>query len=249
MYRQSPISSILCYKYESTYILYTLNPVSCGRGFRSWRRRPPRNGCKLWALPRSRSRSRSVRTRSSCFQVLAAVLASLTLLLHFIASFQLESILDSESILEAPMSPGDVLRRFACMGCTARGDGRGEPTFFNDFKSAAVHYSRSSHCNKTMRGINAVTVQLNTRPQYVGDGEARGGGAPGAWRPQPAPSRRAGAMISAEISSKLALIYNNTDIRGPYHMQNHAWYIIILISNAISYEISMISVMKIAQES
>ena len=73
-----------------------------------------------------------------------------------------------------------------------------------------------------MRGIKAVTVQLNTRPQYVGDGEAEGGGALGAWRPQPAPSRRAGAMIYAEISSNLALIYNKTDIRGPYHMQNHA---------------------------
>jgi hypothetical protein len=101
-------------------------------------------------------------------------------------------MLDSKSILEAPMSSGAVHRRFACMGCTARG---GEPTFSNDYKSAAVHYSRSSQCNKTMRGIKAVTVQLNTRPQHVGDGEAGGGGVPGAWRPQPAPSRRAGAMI------------------------------------------------------
>ncbi len=62
------------------------------------------------------------------------------------------------------MSSGDVHQRFACMGCTARGDGRCEPTFFNDYNSAAVHYSRSSHCNKPMRGIKAVTVQLNTRP-------------------------------------------------------------------------------------
>ena len=149
-------------------------------------------------LPRTFNRSRSVRTRSSSFQVLApaAVLASLTLLLYFIASFQLESILDSESILEARMSSGAVHRRFACMGCAARSGGRGEPTFFNDYKSAAVHYSRSSQCNKSMRGIKAVriTVQLNTRPQHVGDGEAGGGGAPGAWRPQPAPSRRAGTM-------------------------------------------------------
>ena len=90
--------------------------------------------------------------------------------------------------------------------------------FFNDYKSAAVHCSRSSHSNKSMLGIKAITVQLNTRPQYVGDGEAEGGEGSGAWRPQPAPSRRAGAMIYAEISSNLALIYNNTDIRGPYHM-------------------------------
>jgi len=93
-----------------------------------------------------------------------------------------------------------VHRRFACMGCTAR---RGEPTFFNDYQSAASHYSRSIHCNKSTRGIKAVTVQLNTRPvqlntrpQHVGDGVAGAGGAPGVWRPQPAPSRRAaGAMI------------------------------------------------------
>ncbi len=151
-------------------------------------RSPPRN----W--------SRSVRTRSSIIQVLVAVqvITSLTLLLQVhSASFQLESILNSESILKAQMSSASgastVHRRFACMGCTAR---RGEPTFFNDYQSAASHYSRSIHCNKSMRGIKAVTVQLNTRPQHVGDGVAGAGGAPGVWRPQPAPSRRAaGAMI------------------------------------------------------
>ncbi len=50
------------------------------------------------------------------------------------------------------------------MGCTARSNGRGEPSFFNDYKSAAAHYSRSSFCNKSMREIKSVTVQLNTRP-------------------------------------------------------------------------------------
>jgi hypothetical protein len=141
-----------------------------------------------------RNRSRTVRTRSSSYQVLAAVIGSLTLLVHIIASFQLESIFDSESILDAPMSSagGAIHRRFACMGCAAR---RGEPTFFNDYHTAASHYARSSLCNKSMRGIKAVAVQLNNRPQHVGDGEAGGGGAPGAWRPQPVPSRRAGAMI------------------------------------------------------
>jgi hypothetical protein len=73
------------------------------------------------------------------------------------------------------------------MGCTARGDGGGEPTFSNDYKLAAVHYSRSSHCNKSMRGIKAVTVhgvQLNTRPG--GNGEAGGVErlAPGAPNPR-----------------------------------------------------------------
>jgi hypothetical protein len=74
-------------------------------------------------------------------------MASLTLL----ASFQPGSILDSESILETSMSSESCAQavhlRFACMGCTARSGGCGEPTFFNDYKSAAVHYSRSSRCN------------------------------------------------------------------------------------------------------
>ncbi len=128
------------------------------------------------------NRSRSVWTRSSSFQVLAAVLASLTLLLLFIASFQLESILDSESVLEAPMSSSSVHWRFACMGCTASSNGSGEPTFFNDYKSAAVHYSRSSHCNKSRRVIKSVAIQLDTHPKHIGDGKAGAGGAPGAWR-------------------------------------------------------------------
>ncbi len=144
--------------------------------------------------PLPRNRSRSVRTRSSNFQVLLATVltASITLL----SSFQLESILGSESILEASMSSesGAVHQRFACIGCTARSGGRGEPTFFNGYKSAAVHYSRSSQCKQSMRGIKAVTVQLNTRPQHIGDGVAGAGGAPGAWRPQPAQARRAGTM-------------------------------------------------------
>jgi len=82
-----------------------------------------------------------------------------------------------------------VHRRYACMGCSARG---GEPTYFNDYQSAATHYARSQSCSKSSRRIKTVSVQLHTRPQYVGDGEARGGGAAGAWRPQPAPSRRPG---------------------------------------------------------
>ena len=157
----------------------------------SWGRRPPPK--RMRSLPRNRSRS--VRTRSSSFQVLAA--AALTFLLHFLAGSQLEPHLNSESVslLDAPMSSGAVHRRFACMGCTARTNGRGEPTFFNDYQSAASHYARSSHCNRSMLGIKSVAVQLNTGPQYVGGGEAGAGGAAGPWRPQPAPSRRPGAMI------------------------------------------------------
>ena len=40
---------------------------------------------------------------------------------------------------------------------------------------------------------------------------------------------------------KLGLEIWYTDIRGPYHMQNHAWYIIILISNAIIWNFHDIS--------
>ncbi len=145
--------------------------------------------------------SRSVRTRSSNFQVLLATVLTASITLH--ASFQLESILDSESILEALMSSESgaqaVHRRFACMGCTARSGGRAEMTFFNDYKSAAVHYSRSSQCNQSMRGIKAVTVQLKTCPQHTGHGVAGAGGAPGAWCPQPAPARRAGTMTYSDI--------------------------------------------------
>ena len=149
-------------------------------------RSPPRN----W--------SRSVRTRGSNFQVLLATVTALTASLTFLASFQLESILEASMSSESGAQA--VHRRFACMGCTARSGGRSEPTFFNDYKSAAVHYARSSQCNKSMRGIKLVTVQLNTRPQHIGDGVAGAGGASGAWRPQPAPARRAGTMTWAEIS-------------------------------------------------
>ena len=142
------------------------------------------------SLPRNWSRS--VRTRGSNFQVLLATVTALTASLTFLASFQLESILEASMSSESGAQA--VHRRFACMGCTARSGGRGEPTFFNDYKSAAVHYARSSQCNKSMHGIKVVTVQLNTRPQHIGDGVAGAGGAPGAWRPQSAPARRAGTM-------------------------------------------------------
>ncbi len=155
--------------------------------------------------PLPHNRSRSVRTRSSNFQVLLATVTVLTASITLLASFRLESILDSESILEASMSSESgaqavpVHRRFACMCCTARRGGRGELTFFNDYKSAAVHYSRSSQCNQSMRGIKAVTVQLNTRPQHIGDGVAGAGGVPGAWRPQPAPARLAPPTRASQL--------------------------------------------------
>ncbi len=80
-------------------------------------------------------------------------------------------------------------RRYACMGCMTR---CGEPIYFNDYQSAATHYARSQSCSKSSRRIKTVSVQLHSRPQYVGYGEAGGGGAAGVWCPQPAPSRRPG---------------------------------------------------------
>ncbi len=92
----------------------------------------------------SRLRLQSVRTRSSNFQVQAAFWAAFTILLHFLASLQLESNLNSEFLLlDSPMA--SVYRRYACMGCTARG---GEPTYFNDYQSAATHYAASMRAAK-----------------------------------------------------------------------------------------------------
>jgi hypothetical protein len=117
--------------------MYTSQPVVGGRGF----------GTSLDKLGEAASAETHAQfaTQSVTFspdsestlQVLAAVLGILALLLHFVASFQLESISDSEYILEAPMSSesGAIHRRFACMGCAAR---RGVPTFFNDYQSAAT---------------------------------------------------------------------------------------------------------------
>ncbi len=114
--------------------------------------RPPR-AC-MRALPRHH---RSRRTRTA----LIACGAALTLLLQLLTSFQLESNLNSwfDLLLFAPMSSGAVHRRYACMGCNARSNGRGEPTFFNDYQSAATHYSHSIHCNKSIRGTKSVAVQ------------------------------------------------------------------------------------------
>ncbi len=76
----------------------------------------------------SRSRLQPVRTRSSSFQVQVAFWAAFTILLHFLASLQLESNLNSESLqLDSPMA--SVHRRYACMGCTARGGEPAPPTF------------------------------------------------------------------------------------------------------------------------
>jgi hypothetical protein len=174
--------------------LYTLKPVSGGRCNRTslnnlGEAASVRNACDL---------CHAIGHVQSGLGVQVLLATALTASLTLLASFQFESILDSESILEASMSSESgaqaVHWRFTCMGCTARSGGRGKPTFFNDYKSAAVHYARSSQCNRSMHCIKTVTVQLNTRTQHIGDGVAGAGGAPGAWRPQPAPARRAGTM-------------------------------------------------------
>jgi hypothetical protein len=108
---------------------------------------------------------------------LVACWAALTLLLQLLTRPQLEFNFNSESylVLDAQMSSGAVHRPYGSMGCTARSNGRGEPTFFNDYKKAAVHYALSIHCSKSMRWIKSVAVQLDTRPQFVRGGEAGGG--------------------------------------------------------------------------
>ena len=140
-------------------------------------------------LARKISRSprlQSVRTRSSSFQVQVAFWAAFTFLLYFLASLQLETKLNSEPILlDSPTA--SVHWHYACMDCTASGGG---PTYFNDYQSAATHFPRSQSCSKSSRGIKTVSVQLHTSLQCIGNGEAGGGGAAGACRPQPAPSRR-----------------------------------------------------------
>jgi hypothetical protein len=152
----------------------------------------------------SRSRHQSVRTRRSSFQVQVVSCAAIFFLLHFLATHQLESNLNSESILlDSKMA--SVHQRYACMGCTARG---GEPTYFNDYQSAAAHYARSQSCSKSSRWIKTVSDQIHTRPQYVGDGEAFGGGAAGAWCPQPAPSRRPGGNDIIEHNDIIRLRYH-----------------------------------------
>ncbi len=133
-----------------------------------------------------------------------------------LASFQLESILDSESILEASMSSESgaqaVHQRFACMGCTAHSGGRCEQTFFNDYKSAAVNYLCSSQCNWSMHCIKAVTVQLKTRPQHIGDGVAGAGGASGAWRPQPGLAPGLGTYATRALSMATLITARNCPI-------------------------------------
>ncbi len=84
-----------------------------------------------------------------------------------------------------------VHQLYACMGCTARG---GKPTYFNDYQSAATHYARSQSWLQQIQSRDQDGLRsAHIRQQYIGDGKAGGGGAAGAWRPQPAPSRRPGA--------------------------------------------------------
>jgi hypothetical protein len=71
-------------------------------------------------------------------------------------------------------------------------NGRGQPTHW--------HYSHSMHYSKSMCWIKSVAIQLDTRPQFVGGGEAGGGqgraSGQSQWRPQPALARSAGDVIS-----------------------------------------------------
>jgi hypothetical protein len=123
-----------------------------------WVARPPR--VFMRALPHNHQ---SCRTRSA----LVACWAALTLLLQLIASSQLDSNLHSGSdlVIDAPMSSDAVRLGFACMGCTARSNGCGKPTFFNDYQSATNFMCR----------VKSVAVQMDSRPQFVGGGHGEAG--------------------------------------------------------------------------
>ncbi len=132
-------------------------------------------------------------------------------------SSQLNSNLISEPVVEAP--------RVQASDCAS-------VKFCSDYQSVATQYSRNSHCNKSMRWIKTVPVQLNTRPRYVGDGEAGGGGAAGTWRPQSLDPvvQAPGAHSLFHPSMMSAMISSNYDIRGlRYHK--------LMTSVAIFYDI------------
>ena len=138
--------------------------------------------------PTARSGSRSGRTRSSRFQVPIAARAGASLFALLLFKFlgasllllDLESNLNSESILEAPMA--SVHRRFACMGCTARSNGRGQPTFSTTTKRQPVTIraaaSATSPCAGSRRSLFSLTPVPSTsamgRQEEV-EQQARGG--------------------------------------------------------------------------
>jgi hypothetical protein len=70
----------------------------------------------------SRSRLQSVRTRSSSFQVQVAFWGAFTILLHFLASLQLESNLSESLLLDSPMA--SVHLRYACWAAPPAAESR-----------------------------------------------------------------------------------------------------------------------------
>ena len=66
--------------------------------------------------------------------------------------------------------------RYVCMGCQS-GDASGG--YFDTYKAAACHYSRSKPCQQSGRAIKYIQVQ--SKP---GDRDAGGSGAAGPWEPQ-----------------------------------------------------------------
>ncbi len=151
------------------YKLYALKCVSGGRGNRIL----PLHKLGEEASVRNTCDPRSVRTRSSGFNLKYWWLykyspASPSSFTQPVSN--LNPSLTPTPYLSPKCHPSQVLPR--CIGalpawapsqCIAR---RGEPTFSNDYQSAATHYSHSIYCNKSTRGIKAVTVQLITRPQH-----------------------------------------------------------------------------------
>ena len=123
--------------------------------------------------------------------LIAMALPALLLSLCYTATNEdLVSRADSDLIVRG------MVVKFTCLACEQR---NGTPNFFTSFRAAQVHYSRSSLCNMSPRGI--ATVVLPNRPT---DNEAGGSGAAGQWGGQRRvhrrlPQQRQGMGLSSDM--------------------------------------------------
>ena len=121
------------------------------------------------------------RTGRTYYDIIRVLFALTVFLLASLSTFNL-----SESSADLAVDTDLMVVRYACMGCSGQC-----PMFFTEYADATRHWSRSSACNLSGRGI--ATVVLPNRP---GDAEAGGTGAAAKWQGQglPGPRRRAGLL-------------------------------------------------------
>ena len=124
------------------------------------------------------------RTGRTYYCIIRVLFALTVFLLASLSTFNLSesSSADSDPAVDTDL----MVVRYACMGCSGQC-----PMYFTEYADATRHWSRSSACNLSGRGI--ATVVLPNRP---GDAEAGGTGAAAKWQGQglPGPSRRAGLI-------------------------------------------------------